>query len=39
MVRTVTGMPTTGGQNGRRNEPGLSKNVTDTRKTTENNQN
>lgn len=39
MVRTVTGMTTTGGQKGRRNELGLSRNVTDTRKTTENNQN
>lgn len=38
MVRTVAGM-TTGGQKGRRNELGLSRNVTDTRKTTENNQN
>lgn len=35
MVRAVTGMTTAGGQKGRRNELGLSGNVTDTRKTIE----
>lgn len=36
-MRTVTGITTTAGQKGRRNKLGLSRNVTDTRKTIENN--
>lgn len=38
-MRTVKEITATGGQKGRRNELGLSRNVTDTRKTKEDNQN